>query len=434
MTRPVRKRMPRWVAPTGALTIACGLLAGCGSSSASTSTDVDWYINPDSGGQAAVAEACNKQSDGAFNIKINELPADASQQRIQLIRRLGAQDPGVDLMSLDPPYTAELANAEWLLELPSDAIDTVEANGTFQGAIDAAMWEDKLVVYPFWSNTQMLWYRKSFVEKAGLDMSQPVTWDQIIDAAADNGGKIGVQANKYEGYSVWINALIEGAGGQIAEDTEEGADATITIDSPAGQEAAAIVEKLAQSDAAPADLSVSNEGTALSTFATDQGSFMVNWTFIADQYAETNPDVHEDLGWTTYPQSEDGMDAAPPYGGIGIAISKFTDAPDAAIAAAQCITNPESQGINADLTGNMPASSKGYEYPALVEKFEGREDILELFQASVDSAAPRTISPYWADISGSVLSVWHPASGVDEQTPAQSETVIEQVLKGERLL
>ncbi|UUZ60249.1 extracellular solute-binding protein [Nocardioides sp. B-3] len=144
---------------------------------------------------------------------------------------------------------------------------------SFEGATAAATWEGEVVAFPFWSNTQVLWYRKSFVEKAGLDMSQPVTWDQIIDAASENGGKIGVRANKYEGYSVWINALISGAGGNIVEDAEQGADATITVDSDAGETAAGIIEKLASSEAAPADLSVSNEGTAGSTFGSDEGSF-----------------------------------------------------------------------------------------------------------------------------------------------------------------
>ena len=107
------------------------------------------------------------------------------------------------------------------------------------------------MVAPFWSNTQVLWYRKSFVEKAGIDMEQPVTWDQIIEAASDNGGKIGVQANKYEGYSVWINALISGAGGEIASETEKGVDAQIDIASDAGLEAARVIEELAASEAAP---------------------------------------------------------------------------------------------------------------------------------------------------------------------------------------
>ena len=438
--RRFRRRSPRQVAAIVASMACATTLAACGGDAEAGSNQVTWYINPDAGGQAAVAEECNKQADGEFEITIQELPADAGQQRIQLIRRLGARDPEVDLMSLDPPYTAELANAGWLAPLPEDAMEEVEGRGTFQGAIDSALWNDELVVYPFWSNTQVLWYRKSFAEKAGLEIGPdtPVTWDQIIEAADQNGGKIGVQADKYEGYSVWINALIEGAGGQIATDTEQGADATITIDEDAGQQAAAIIEKLASSSAAAPDLSVSDEGTSLSLFATDAGSFQVNWTFIADQYNVEGDDaslaVHEDLGWAPYPSTVEGEESAPPYGGIGIAVSDFSDAKDASIAAARCITSPESQGINADLTGNMPSSSEGYDQEVIQEKFEGREELLQLFQDGVDRAAPRTISPYWADISGAVLSEWHPAGSVTDQTPSQSKTTIEQVLKGERLL
>ena len=167
------------------------------------------------------------------------LPQDAGQQRIQLARRLAAKDPSIDLMSIDPPFTAEFADAGFLAEVPQDARAKLEEQGTFKGAMDAATWKDKLVVFPFWSNTQVLWYRKSFVEKAGIDMSQPVTWDQIIDAASENDAKIGVQANKYEGYVVWINALVEGAGGHILEDAGEGVDAKITLADEAGQDAAA---------------------------------------------------------------------------------------------------------------------------------------------------------------------------------------------------
>ena len=44
-------------------------------------------------------------------------------------------------------------------------------------------WNDQVVAAPQWANTQVLWFRKSLAEAAGLDMSQPVTWDQVIDAA-----------------------------------------------------------------------------------------------------------------------------------------------------------------------------------------------------------------------------------------------------------
>src|SRR4029079_12153102 len=121
-------------------------------------------------------------------------------------------------------------------------------------------------------------------------------------------GQIGVQANKYEGYVVWINALISGAGGQIISDAQAGADAKIDVDSPAGETAAAIIQKLAHSKAAPPDLSVSNEGTAGSTFGSAAGSFMVNWTYIFHNYDSTELEVAKDIGYTKYPESVAGQD------------------------------------------------------------------------------------------------------------------------------
>ncbi len=231
--RRTRRRAPRKAVAVAAAIVCTASLAACSGDDGGT-PELTWYINPDAGGQDAVAEAC---STDAYTIATQVLPQDSSQQRIQLARRLAAGDPAIDLMSLDPPFTAEFANAGYLAEIPQDMQDAFREQA-FESAAAAATWEDQLVVAPFWSNTQVLWYRKSFVEKAGIDMEQPVTWDQIIEAASDNGGKIGVQANKYEGYSVWINALISGAGGDIATETEKGVDAQIDIASDAGLEAA----------------------------------------------------------------------------------------------------------------------------------------------------------------------------------------------------
>ena len=94
------------------------------------------------------------------------LPQNASEQRIQLSRRLAAEDPEIDIMSIDPPYTAEFANAGFLAAIPEDLQDKLKQQ-SFKGAVDAATWDGQLVVAPFWSNTQVLWYRKSFAQKAG---------------------------------------------------------------------------------------------------------------------------------------------------------------------------------------------------------------------------------------------------------------------------
>ena len=415
----------RWVGLAALATVSAGLTA-C--SSGSDKTQLVWYVNPDSGGQAAVAKNC---STDAYTITTQTLPQDASQQRIQLARRLAARDSGIDLMSIDPAFTAEFANAGYLAPIPDDMQQQLKQQ-SFQGATAASTWNDNLVVAPFWSNTQVLWYRKSFVQKAGLDMSQPVTWDQIIQAAAKNGGKVAVQANKYEGYVVWINALIAGAGGEIATDVSKGVDATIDVKSDAGVDAAKVIEELAHSSAAPPDLSVAQEGQAGATFGSSDGAFMVNWTYIWTNYDKTQPDVKKDIGYAMYPQTVAGQESRPPIGGIGVGVSAYSSDVDDALKAQACITDPKNQGVNAELTGNMPASAAGYADPKLHQIYP--DDLLNLFQQSLDNAAPRTVTPYWSDISGAIQSTWHPASSVNTGTPARSQTFIEDILKGQKLL
>jgi multiple sugar transport system substrate-binding protein len=409
-----------------ALATAAGLLTACGGSSGTP--NLIWYINPDNGGQDAVAKNC---STGDYTISTQVLPQDASQQRVQLARRLAAHDSGIDLMSLDPPFTAEFANAGFLAQIPQDMQSQLEQQ-SFKGADAAATWNNQLVVFPFWSNTQVLWYRKSFVDKSGIDMNKPVTWDQIIQDAADNGGTVAVQANKYEGYSVWINALISGAGGQIISNADQGVDATIDVNSKAGDDAAAVIEKLSHSSAAPPDLSVSNEGTAGSTFGSPEGAFMVNWTYIFHNYDTTQPDVAKDIGYTRYPETVAGDPSRPPYGGIGIGVSKYSSHVEDALKAAQCLVSPDNQGVNAQLTGNMPSSPAGYQYPPLQKLYP--PELLALFQESVNAAAPRSVTPYWSDISSSLLATWHPPASVNQGTPQKSADFMQQVLEGKALL
>lgn len=437
----------RFAACVAALALGSTLITACGD--ADSRITLTWYTNPDQGGQAEVAKNCSTDE---VEIKIEVLPQDAGQQRIQLARRLAAEDSGIDLMSLDPVFNAEFANAGFLAKIPDSLQQQLEQQ-SFKGAVEAASWDGELVVFPFWSNTQVLWYRKDAARAAGLDMSKPVTWDQIIDASEKLNAKgraltkVGVQANKYEGYVVWINALIAGAGGEILRNAEKGADATIDIDSDPGRAAAKVIEKLADSTAAEPDLSVSNEGTVLPFLypaggAPDVGGFLVNWTFVYKNeqglvgksageggISEKN---FEDLGWAMYPRTLPDQEARPPIGGIGIGVSEYSDHRDEALEAAMCAVKPENQGVNADLTGNMPASAAGYQYPALQEDYP--DDLLQLFQDSLDAAAPRPATPYWSDISGAIQSTWHSPRAVNQKTPERSATFVVDVLKGRSLL
>ncbi|MGH3453047.1 MAG: extracellular solute-binding protein [Nocardioidaceae bacterium] len=459
--RELRGRLQRRAALAMGLTLAATPLAACGSDliyggddGGGGETSLTWYINPDPTteanlGQSGIAQRCSEDSD-EYDVEVELLPQSATEQRIQLARRLAAEDNTIDLMSLDPVFVAEFADAGFLAPLSGEE-QAAFSEGVLDGAVAGATWppsteeaDGPLVAAPFWANTQVLWFRKQMAEDAGFDTSQPgqllnaqgepVTWAEIIDAASEQGGTVGVQANKYEGYVVWINALIEGAGGDIVSDTQAGAQASVDIGSEAGTEAAEIVRKLADSPAAEADLSVSNEGTVLGPFA-DPGGFMVNWTFAYANYNTPEfKDVFDDMGWAPYPRTVAGRPSAPPIGGIDLGIGAYSDDPALAKEAAACITSLDNQVQYAIDTGNMPASEAAYESPELIEAFPG-EGLLELYRESIDNAGPRPATPYWSSIVLGVLNDWHPADSVNPQTtPEDSASFIESVLDGKSLV
>ncbi|MEI5672802.1 MULTISPECIES: extracellular solute-binding protein [unclassified Nocardioides] len=432
---PPRRRARRGLAAAGALICTAGLLSACGESGKPT---LNWYINPD--GQATLGKLAEQCSTDQYDIELQLLPASATDQRTQLARRLASGDTSTDLMSLDPVYVAEFANAGWLEELTGDTATTAVDDDVLKGAADTVTWDDGVFAFPQWANTQVLWYRKSLAEAAGLDMSQPVTWSQVIDAAADNDGTVGVQANKYEAYVVWINALIQGAGGDIISDTEAGADAQVDIDSDAGRAAAEVIQQLADSKARQPDFTTSNEGTSLGQMfpASGAGEFMTNWTFVYNNYKPTpdngiTEEQFSDLGWARYPQTVEGEESKPPIGGIDIGVGAYSKHSDWALEAAECVTTTEAQVALAVNEGLMPSRSSAYEAAELQEAFP--PELLALFQESVDSGGPRPKTAFYSKVSAAIQSVWHSPTSVDpSKTPEESAEFLSEILQNKALL
>ncbi|GAA3544633.1 extracellular solute-binding protein [Nocardioides daeguensis] len=436
--RRVRRRRRAVLAALAAL--AAGSLSACGESGKPV---LNWYVNPD--GVDTFEKYAKQCSTGDYDIEVQLLPNGATDQRTQLARRLAAEDSSTDLMNLDPVFVAEFANAGWLQQVEGDLADTitgsVQGDGDYlKGAAETVTWDDKVYAIPLWANTQVLWYRKSLAQAAGLDMTKPVTWDQVIQAAADNGGTVGVQANKYEAYVVWINALVQGAGGDIVSDTEAGRDAKVDIDSEAGRKAAEVIKELADSKAAQPDLTVSNEGTSLGQMfpADGAGEFMVNWTFVYKNYEGlVGGDITEqqfaDLGWARYPATVAGETSKPPIGGIDIGVGAYSDHPDFAMEAARCITSEQAQVDLALDNGLMPSTNAAYD--KVVASGDYPADLIELFRTSVDEGGPRPKSAFYAMISGALQAKWHSPTSVDPgSTPKDSATYLEDVLEGKSLL
>jgi multiple sugar transport system substrate-binding protein len=433
--RHSRRRL-RW-----SLTVVVAVLAVLASACSSGPPGppvLTWYINPDDGGQDEIASRCSEQSGGRYTIATSQLPREASEQREQLVRRLAAEDTSIDLMSLDPPYVAEFAQAGFLAPMPPE-VQARAAEGVVPSALDGVTWQGQIVAVPFWANTQLLWYRKSMVAQMGLDMSQPVTWDQIIQAAAQAGTQVGAQGARAESLTVWLNALIEsGDGSVIVNENETDPELVqLGLTAPPAVEAARIMRSMVDTGVAGPGFATQDEDATASAFQDGRSAFMVNWPFVWGQATSgveegtLSPDVVADYGWALYPQTAPGLPSAPPYGGINLGVGGFSAHPDLAYDATACIASVENTAYYMITNGNPAARTAVYDRPDVLEEFP----MAPVIRESLTQAAPRPKTPYYAEVSEGLQRSFHPAGAiVPGPTNQSAQDLIQAVLAKEALL
>jgi multiple sugar transport system substrate-binding protein len=104
-----------------------GNLPGC-SERVPETPRLRWYVfDEPSGAFAQAAQRCTGSAQGRYRIELAPLPTDADQQREQLVRRLAAGDPDIDIIGMDVIWTAEFAAAGWVLPWPDAAAQRARA-------------------------------------------------------------------------------------------------------------------------------------------------------------------------------------------------------------------------------------------------------------------------------------------------------------------
>ena len=303
--------------------------------------------------------------------------------------------------------------------------------------VATGMWKDTLYAAPFKTNTQLLWYRKSLAAAAGVNPeSSDFTWDEMIKAAVGQGKRVAVQGARYEGYMVWINALVLGAGGQIITNPEAGRNATPSLASEAGAKAAEIIGNLARSPAAAADLSTAKEEQARANFQGSNGMFMLNWPYVlaaarsAVEEGTLSQDVVDDIGWARYPRVFPDKPSQPPLGGANLAIGAYTRHSDLAVQLVECVNAlPKATQYMLD-EGEPSPYEASYNDPKVREKYPNAD----LIRDSIGEGGPRPLTPYYVDVTGSVIQSWHPPASVNSDTPQRTDRFMADVLSGRRLL
>ncbi|MFN8215659.1 MAG: extracellular solute-binding protein [Solirubrobacterales bacterium] len=385
------------------------VLAACGGSSGATQLTFFVAIQP-GGTIEETAARCSKESGGRYTIKPELLPNDASQAREQLVRRLGAKDSSIDVIGLDVILTSEFANAGWIAPWQGKLKREVTEN-VFPSVLETATFEKDVYAAPFNTNTQLLWYRKDLIPKP------PQTWDQMIEMAEGlkEAGTIQVQAERYEGYTVLANALIESAGTEILSAPE-----TVDLEQQPTEEALAVIGKLAHSSAAAPNLSTSNEDTARLAFEAGESAFMLNYTFAFASAKEEAPEINEEMGAAPFPRVNDNP-AKPPLGGFNLAVSSYSDHQQEAFEAAACLSNEKSELTAVELDGLPPSHQNLYTNKVVRKAYPG---FAQLVRESVEAAGPRPTTPAYQDVTSAIQRTLHPP---DKINPEDTEGLYEEL-------
>jgi multiple sugar transport system substrate-binding protein len=386
---------------------ACG-----GGSDASGSRQLTFFVAIQPGGTIEeVSKRCSEESHGKYEIAPEFLPTDATQQREQLVRRLGAEDPSIDIVGMDVIWTGEFANAGWV-EPWQGKLKKQVTEKVFPNVIETASFEHELYAAPFNTNTQLLWYRKDLVKKP------PKTWDEMIEQAEDlkEAGTIQVQANRYEGFMVWANALIESAGTPILSGPEK-----VDLEQGPTEKALAVMGRLANSSAAPPGLSTSDEDSARLGFEAGESAFMTNYTFAYASAQAEAPDIGKEMGFARFPRVDASKPSKPPLGGFNLAVSSYSKNKDVDFEAAACLAGKKSQLTAVELDGLPPSRSDLYSNKVVTKAYPG---FAGLVKESIEGSGPRPTTPAYQDVSSALQRTLHPPEKID---PEDTESIYDEL-------
>lgn len=397
-------------------------LSACGGDEGGAST-LNWYVFDEPGG--SFTNAAKNCSTEGYDIKVQVLPADADQQREQLVRRLAAGDTSIDLIGMDVIWTAEFAGAEWILPLEGKAAEAA-TKGKLEAAVESATYEDEVYGVPFTSNTQLLWYRKDLVK------TPPTTWDEMLDMSAklEQEGKphlIQTQGQRYEGLTVLFNTVLASSGGSILND-----DATkVSLEEEPTRTALEVLSKYARSDAAPDTLSTSIEDDNRLSFEAGESAFMLNYPFVYPSAEANAPEVFKNLGWAMFPRVTADEPAHVTLGGVNIGVGAMSKHPDEAFEAAACLAGEDNQVYAATNGGLPPTIESLYSDDKVRETYPFADDLVATFK----EATLRPQTPLYNDVSLAVSGTLHPLEDIDPEADVDKlRDAVTRALNGEGLL
>ena len=318
-------------------------------------------------------------------VSLVTMPPSSSEQFSQYRLWLAAGNKDVDVYQTDVVWAPQLADQ--FVDLTEAAKDVVGQH--FPSIIASQTVNGRLVALPAFTDAPALYYRKDLLEKYGK--APPKTWDELAATAkeiqekeraagqADLWGYV-FQGNAYEGLTCnaleWIKSS---GGGQIVEP-----DGTISINN---EKAAAAIDRIKGwiGTISPQGVLAYQEEESRGVWQTGNSVFMRNWPYA---YALGNGDdsaVKGKFAVAPLPTATDGDQPSSTLGGWNVAVSKYSEDQEAAIALVKFLSSAEVQKRRAIELSNLPTVAALYDDPEVAKA----QPFMPAWKPIFESAVPR---------------------------------------------
>lgn len=284
---------------------------------------------------APVIEAFEASHPG-IKVEHQSIPFESMNAAIEA--RIGGGDSSIDVLFVDSPRVPSMVARGYLKSL-EDLRSEIEPLVT-PVALDALSVDGTIYTLPLWTSTQMMFYNKDLLDKAGIpypgaDQADRLTYEQILDLgskAQAAGAKYGFAFEQIDRY-YQLQPIFESIGGGSGLTGEGNLTPDITNDK--WVEGATFYAKMFEDGIAPRGIPA---GQVPPLFASGEVAFLVGGPWRLAGYTSTEG---LDFGVAPVPYFANGKPVTP-TGSWALAVSPHSAHPEEAMALAKFMTlDPE---------------------------------------------------------------------------------------------
>lgn len=368
------------------LTVAGGLLAGCGTgannaangtggtnttTNATNTTNntaaggsgsggvvnIVWAAPPitNSGLRKTLVDKFNSEHPN-IHVTIQQQNTNTDTNKASLTTTIGGGATTPDIYMGDVVWPAQFAANQLAMPL-NDVVPSGFFNRFSKGLVDGATYQGKVYAAPFFADSAFLFYRKDLLKKAGLPV--PQSWEQLKQEAQTLQQKKLVQYGfvwqgaSYEGLTCDFSEYLADAGGQVLD-----SNGKVTIDSPQATKALTFMRSLITSGVSPKSVINFQEPQSENVFVQGNAAFLRNWSYAwSDSQNAKNSKVVGKVGVTVLP-TFGGADGHSTVGGWDLYINPHSKNVKADVTFIDWMTNTEAQTIMAKQFSEIPTNAQ----------------------------------------------------------------------------